>query len=463
MKALTWSFFLFVSLFALPALAQEDDGSENELKYGSTAEQRQNCLEQLTIYRSFRDQNNLHSAYVNWKKACEVCPPDASERIYADGAKFIKAELKEAQKVKDSDRMKVLTDSLMLVYDLRILHFASTDKNPNNGCMVEGLMAADIYSLQKKTRLKDAFNLYKKSVDCLKEKSLASVISGYYIAMNDLYKETEDAGEKKQYIQGLITEYLSLQNYCETAIKSAKDEKKKEDYTKAKNNIDEIFVRVSQCSDMIPVLEEKLEENPEDLELRKKALRLMNAKDCTENSIYLPTAEYVHAQEPSAPSAYAIGQSYAKRNELSKSLKYFEESVNLCPDCPERETYLLKTGQVASALKITSKARSYANKVLEMNPGSGDAYLLIGDVIASSSASCEDGKLGARSVYWLAADYYIKAKRVDASISEKADKKIASAASQYPSREDLFSFGKKEGDSFTVPCFGEETTIRERK
>lgn len=463
MKALTWSFFLFVSLFALPAMAQEEDGSENELKYGSTPEQRQNCLEQLTIYRSFRDQNNVHSAYVNWKKACDVCPPDASERLYSDGAKFIKSELKEAQKIKDNARMKVLVDSLMIVYDLRIQHFASTDKNPNNGCMVEGLKAADIYALQKKTRLKDAYELYKKSVECLKEKSLAGIISGYYIAMFDLYKETEDATEKKAYIQSLITEYLSLQDYCDSAIKAAKDDKKKEDYIKAKNNIDEIFVLVSQCSDMVPVLEEKIQQNPDDFELRKKALRLMNAKDCTENAIYLSTAEFVHVKEPSAPSAYAIGQGYAKKNELSKSLKYFEEAVELCPDCPERETYLLKAGQVASALKMTSKARSYANKVLEINPGSGDAYLLIGDVIAASSASCDDGKLGARSVYWLATDYYLKAKRVDPSVSEKADKKIASAASQYPSREDLFAFGKKEGDSFTVPCFGEETTIRERK
>jgi tetratricopeptide (TPR) repeat protein len=189
----------------------------------------------------------------------------------------------------------------------------------------------------------------------------------------------------------------------------------------------------------------------------------MNAKDCTDNAIYLPTAEYVHSQEPSAPSAYAIGQGYAKKNELSKSLKYFEEAVELCPDCPERENYLLKAGQVASALKMTSKARSYANKVLDINPGSGDAYLLIGDVIAASSASCDDGKLGARSVYWLASDYYQKAKRVDPSVSDKADKKIASAASQYPSREDLFAFGKKEGESFNVSCFGEDTIIRERR
>jgi hypothetical protein len=418
-------------------------------------------MEALSIYRSFRDQKNDHEAYVSWKKACDVCPPDASERLYSDGAKFLKSEIKEANKAKDAAKMKVLTDSLMLVYDKRLQYFAVTDKNPDNGCAIKGLKAADMYALQKKTHLKEAFGLYKESVDCLKEKSLAGVLSGYYITMFDLFKESE-GDEKKKYQEALLTDYLSLQEYSEAALKSTTKESLIENYTKAKNNIDEIFVLISNCDEMVPVLENKLKSSPDDIELKKKVLRLLNKKDCSDNAIYLPVAKAVHAVEPSAPSAYAIGQGSAKNNELGAALKYFEEAYELCGDCPEKENYALKAGQVASALKSTGKARSYANKVLDINPNNGEAYLLIGDAIAGSSAQCDDGKLGARSVYWLAADYYAKAKRVDPSIADKADRKIGAAASQFPSREDLFAFGMKEGESFTT-CLGESTTVRERK
>jgi hypothetical protein len=39
---------------------------------------------------------------------------------------------------------------------------------------------------------------------------------------------------------------------------------------------------------------------------------------------------------------------------------------------------------------------------------------------------------------------------------------MASAKGQFPSKEDIFNVAKKEGDSFTVPCVGESTTIRAR-
>ncbi len=349
----------------------------------------------------------------------------------------------------------------MLTYDMRIENFASTAKNPNNGCSVKGLKASDMYSYQKKTKLKELNTLFKESIDCVKEGSLAGVLSGYYISLYDLYKDGEGA-DKKAYQQDLITEYLSLQEYCDYGYANASKDSQREGYEKAKNNIDEIFVLISNCEDMVPVLEEKLAAEPENLDLKKKALRLMNAKDCSDSPTFLKLAMEVHDAEPSSPSAYALGQDFVKKNELSKSLSYFEQAADLCEDCPDKETYLLKAGQVASAMKQTSKARNFANKILAINPNNGEAYLLIGDAIAGMSASCDDGKVGARSVFWLAADYYSKAKRVDSSVSDKANKKIASVSGQFPSREDLFKLGLKDGQSFTVPCLSEDTIIRER-
>ena len=460
MKLINWIAFLLIMFTAAPLVAQ-DDADEGEDKYGDSPEQRQACMEALSIYRSFRDQKNMDQAYITWRTACETCPADVSERLYSDGAKFLRNEIKKAYGAKDMDRTKTLIDSLMLVYDLRIANFASTAKNPNNGCGVKGLKASDMYSYQKKNKLVELNALFKESIDCVKEGSLAGVLSGYYISLYDLYKDSEGA-DKKKYQQDLITEYLPLQEYCEYGIANASKDSQREGYEKAKNNIDEIFVLISNCEDMVPVLEEKLAAEPDNLDLKKKALRLMNAKDCTEGASYLKLAEDVHSAEPSSPSAYALGQGFVKKNELSKALGYFEEAVELCPDCSDRENFLLKAGQVASAMKQTSKARNYANKILSINPNSGEAYLLIGDAIAGMSAACDDGKLGSRSVFWLAYDYYARAKRVDSSVADKANKKMASVSGQFPTRQELFGYSLKDGESFTVPCLSEETTIKER-
>ena len=145
-----------------------------------------------------------------------------------------------------------------------------------------------------------------------------------------------------------------------------------------------------------------------------------------------------------------------------------EDAVNRCDACSEKATYLLKTGQIASAMGRTSTARNYARQLLDMDANNADAYMLIGDAIAGSSKACNDGALGSRSVFWVASDYYARAKRMNGDLQELADKKMANMAKQFPTVDDIFTYGKQAGGTFTVPskpgcpCSGETTTIRVR-
>jgi hypothetical protein len=105
---------------------------------------------------------------------------------------------------------------------------------------------------------------------------------------------------------------------------------------------------------------------------------------------------------------------------------------------------------------------------LELDADNADAYMLIGDAIAGSSKACNDGALGSRSVFWVASDYYARAKRMNSELQELADKKMANMAKQFPTVDNIFTYGKQAGGSFTVPskpgcpCAGETTTIRVR-
>ena len=464
MKALqTLLTALAVLLAASASLAQDE-------RYGDTPDQQLKCKEALSVYKSYKKQKNYDEAYVQWRKACDVCPETASEGLYADGASFVGKELK---KVEDEDPRKAeLVDSLLYLHDKRMELYPSTKRSPNNRCVVLGRKATDFYKYNRDQH-QAAYAMFKESIDCLKEESSATTLYQYYTAsFYTMKRELKgDTVAQANMRAQMLTDYLSLTDYVQAGLARAQEAGKDRDvkrYEKAKGNIETVFVAIADCADMVPVLDAAMAADLDNMNLKLKVLRLLNKKECTDNDLFLPVATAVYSVEPSAPAAYAIAIGFAKASQLDSSFTYMEDAVNRCGDCTEKLTYLLKTGQIASAMGRTSTARNYARQVLAVDAENADAYMLIGDAIAGSSSACNDGALGGRSVYWVASDYYARAKRLNEELAEKASKKMANMAKQFPTVDDIFTYGKQAGGSFTVPnkpgcpCSGESTTIRVR-
>ena len=292
--------FLFMMAQVGIATAQED-----RTKYGDTEEQQIRCMEALSVYKSFHKQKNYKDAYPAWQEACSVCPPKVSQNMYSHGALYIKSELKNSD---DKARQKVLVDSLWANYDKWRELYPQTSKDPLNGCEVLARKAGDYYKIYKNNH-QEAYVMFNEVVDCMGEMTPAGSIDGYYRSLFEVFKAA-DEDQRDNYLSDILTDYLMLQDYVDASLKRETNERIVEQYTKVRTNLDEVFVLVAECDQMTPVLQKKIDENPEDLEMQKKVLRLMNKKDCTENDIYLPVAKKVFAAEPSAPAAYAIGMSH---------------------------------------------------------------------------------------------------------------------------------------------------------
>ena len=460
----------FILTFVSAMLLVSTTGLAQDERYGETPEQQLKCKEALSVYKSYKKQKNYDEAYIQWRKACDVCPETASEGLYADGTSFIGKELK---KVEDEDpRKAVLIDSLLYLHDKRMELYPSTKRSPNNRCEVLGRKASDFYKYNKNEH-QQAYEMFKESIDCLKESSSATTLYQYYTASFYTMKRAlkGDTLAQANMRAQMLTDYLSLTDYVQFGMAKAQEAGKDRDvqrYKKAKKNIETVFVAIADCDDMVPVLEAAVAADSTNMDLKQKVLRLLNKKECTDNGLFLPVATAVYSVEPSAPAAYAIGIGFAKTSQLDSSFAYMEDAVNRCDSCSEKATYLLKTGQIASAMGRTSTARNYARQLLELDAENADAYMLIGDAIAGSSKACNDGALGSRSVFWVASDYYARAKRMNSELQELADKKMANMAKQFPTVDDIFTYGKQAGGSFTVPskpgcpCAGETTTIRVR-
>lgn len=441
---------------ATPALSQDDS------KYGETPEQQAACKENLSLYETYYKQKNYTDAYPFWQQACSVCPPKVSQNMYIKGINLLKRRMKAAVKAKDNTAALALRDSVFQFYDLRIEHFPSTSKKPDNGCEVLARKAMDWTSLNKRDA-RAARPMFEEAIACLEDKADAAVLNGYYALLVEALNEADSAEAKETAIGDLLNEYLRLSDFIEVGRQrelAAADSSAAEKYASTQKNLDEIFVQVANCEDMVPVLTKKLEAAPEDVDIKKKTLRLLNEKGCTDNDIFLPIAEAVYAVDKNADAAYSIGIQLSKKGDYAAALPYFEESVNLCDDCPKLARNLMKAGQVAKNAGQVSKCLSYARKAAKSDPGNGEPYLLIGDAIASMIGSCSDSPLQGREVYWLAADYYQRAKTVDSEVASKANTKIAQVKKQYPSVDDLFTFGIDEGKEITVKCFGETTKAR---
>ena len=110
-------------------------------------------------------------------------------------------------------------------------------------------------------------------------------------------------------------------------------------------------------------------------------------------------------------------------------------------------------------LKRFSKAREFAYKALEHRPNWGEPYIVIGKLYASSGPLCGPGRgWDSQIVTWPAIDKFQQAKRVDPTVAPEANKWIRYYERFMPSVEDIFQRQLKEGDTFKVPCWIQETT-----
>ena len=67
------------------------------------------------------------------------------------------------------------------------------------------------------------------------------------------------------------------------------------------------------------------------------------------------------------------------------------------------------------------------------------------------------------TVYWVAVDKFIKAKSIDKTLTEKANKAIATYSKYFPNTESCFFNGVESGQRYKVECWiNESTKVRTR-
>jgi len=162
----------------------------------------------------------------------------------------------------------------------------------------------------------------------------------------------------------------------------------------------------------------------------------------------------------SGPSDLKKAFDALEASDYNAAIENFTAAAEGTDDAEKKGRYYMYVSKVYYSHKRNfGQARAFARKAASADPSSGEPYMLIGTLYASSGPLCGPGTgFDSQIVTWPAIDKWQQAKRIDPSLAGKANKLINRYAQYMPSKSDIFSRGIKEGDSFKVGCWIQETT-----
>lgn len=410
---------LFITVLALGSVAQK----------GNLGDKPEECTKYLSLYGDYLSQKLYADAYKFWIKAVEVCP-EYNSNLYDNGV-YIMSQLKRKA---TKERKKTLTDSIIWAYEQNIKFFGENPKiNENFGA-----------DLIKSGKVSKGVDLIEKALDSSQNTVRASSI--YYYANALAVLKNKD----KKDCEVLVEEYDRLSQVIEF-------NKGKNGYDKAQDAIDKYLGPCLTCDKLLPVIQKKFEQAKTDDELRNKVLSTLKKRGCTDNEVY-ETLTLISCQKDPNSDCYEMlgGVEFAKGN-FSKAIEYFDKAIELTDDKARKESLTINAAKILLKNKQGSKAGAYADKALSLNSSNGDAYLIKASLIARSR--CGTSAFDDAAINWAAYDMAAKAKNIDPSVSSEASKAMSSYRARFPTKQQKFENGVKDGQSFKT-CNGYSTTVK---
>ncbi len=432
--------FLIGLLFSSNSFSQESKyGSDSALAVTNFSLYK----EFYKMYKQYEDTAYLGDAITPWFWVFANAPK-ISENIYIDGANIVKYLI---DKETDKAQKQSYIDTLMMVYDRRVLHFGKE-------CKVLGRKCTDLYKYRRKNT-EEVYKLLSYAFNTCGNSSSSNVLYLNFIATRNMIKAKKI---DTSIIIDVFTKTLDIIDY------NVKKGNKAKQYSNIKKNVTNLFEPFSDCKKLASIYKSKLDENPNDIELLKKITGTLDKFNCTNEPVFFEALEKLNSLEPSAFSAFLLGKLSAKQEKYSISVGFLKEAANLFDDVEDKKNkidcYLLLTENYTK-LSQHSTARGFARKAIELNPNCGRAYLLIGELYAKSGKSCyPNDENRQRFVYWVAVDKYQKALSVadDPKIQEVAKERIATFKRSFISCDNLFFLNMKNGQSVIVGGWINETT-----
>ena len=453
-------FKALIALFALTATAtMAQKGVEDGSRFGHGQDSIE-CLNNISLYSENLKTKNYADAYTYWQKVFADAPV-SRHSLYTDGVTILK-NLIAGTKV--LDERKVYADEMMKVYDQQLQYLDKLNllrKTPWTEYYVKGEKAHNYLTYYPRMDNNKAYDMLAEVIEEAGDKNQYYIIGDYMKV--SLAKFKADETHREQFVQDYLASAEHIAAIAEKVQKMSNPNPKLiEAVAKIKENVDGYFINsgAAECDQLEAIYAPKVEENKENLEYLRKVVAVMGMLDCTESETYYNASEYAHHIAPTAATAAGCAYRYLKRGDMTKSLEYFDQAIELDTVATSKAEYCYKAAVVLNSDRQLSNAKSYVTKAISLNSNKGTYYILLANIYAAAP-QWNDEPLLDKCKYFVVLDRLNQAKRVDASVAEEANKMIAAYSTHTPAVQDLFMIGKKEGDKIHVGgLINETTTIR---
>ncbi len=423
------------------------------------AQENPECITYMSYYQEYYKQKNFKDALPNWRKAYSLCPPNYRQNLYIQGSTLVRDAIGKNRK--DSAMVRGLIDTLLTLQDQRLQYYPYSTKKIN-GVATKVENKPEVlnnkgnyminYISYRENGSKYLFENLSPIVAELGSLTQPSILVNLLDASIDLYRKGELQADD------VIATYETV------AAAIGGSDLEVEDNKVAKANIDIKFAdsKVASCDNLIAIFTPRFEADPENIAVVSNIVRLMNnADDCAGNDLYYKAVTQLYKLNPSAGAAYGLYKLNAAKGNVADATRYLEEAIASDEsDAATDAQYYYELARFNYANGLRGKAYDAARKAVDMDYGyAGKAYLILGGLWASASCS---GDVEKYARYWVATDYYNKAKAADATLSDDANASINNVARYYPPASEIFMYDLGPGQSYTVSCGGmtATTTVR---
>lgn len=441
MNGLVWRVFLVVLTLITGLLSINGQmGVEDGSKYGH-GEDSLRCIRNYSIYREYSRQREYETAYSYWKIPFDECPL-INKNIYLDGVKIFRSRIEESTSPEQEQNN---LDTLMLIYERRIQYFG--DKGN-----VRGRQGVDLlrYGRDNLDYIKQAYTYLNESIELRKSKSSDAVLGSYFSTSIVLYQNNEvDANT-------VIEDYILVSEIIDEVLEKNPTKK---GFDNLKESVNDNFVNEGpgECETLVSYFNQKLESKQEDVDFLRMLTSLLRNRECTDSELFYHASKNLHRLSPTAEAALNLAIMDFKKGEFTGSSKYYQQAVNLETDEDKKADYYFGMAACNNEMDNKQKARELALKAASIRTNWGEPYILIGQLYADSKADCSSIGLP-NAVYWVAVDMFLKAKTIDPSVEEKANKLILAYSKYFPNKEEAFFQNVTEGNSYSIGCWINETT-----
>jgi tetratricopeptide (TPR) repeat protein len=420
------------------------------------------CVRLLSTFQEYCKQNALEEAYPSWTILFKDYPK-SSQTLYSNGVNIVK---KKMQVAKDGKEQQLWVDTLMMVYDQRIKYFAASSKLYGEAYLL-GRKGVDL-AKYRKGAVDVAYDILMKSVNLGGKSTEYAVIQTAMQSTITMYTaEKIDAAQ-------VVENYLKFSDLL--AQKKAEDKEKAasaDEKVKKKAEADlatcaqveggvlGLFSNstAAQCDVLVNAFSGKFKENPDDMELCDKIVKILGQKGCTDSQLYEDAVSKVIASNPTESACFGFARMLEKRGKEDEAIENYKKAISLGETDTMKAIYNCSIAKLLQKKNQFANARTYAREAINLNPNYGLPYIIIATMYGSNPVG--EDHFEKSMTYWLVIDKLQKAKSVDPSVANEAQQLINRYIGSCPKKEEAFMHSVTAGKTITIGGWiGETTTAR---